>query len=385
MTSDYTFFYLEANIVCIIIFAILFIKNLHSVDRQEKQRIYDHVLLFSMIYFVFDSLWALQTGGILPNVRAVALIVNFNNHLVMSLVAFYWYLFVEVSECAPYIKKFKNRLLCMIPAIISIYVMLFLCLYSSEAILDSEGQVTFAYYVLFLGAPMVYVIVASIKSFIRAGYKENYALRSQYIITAISPVAVLVSGVVQTLFINAPLFCFGITIMMLYVYISSIENIVSQDPLTSLNNRAQLKRYVAKDLKVPESGEKIYIFMVDLNKFKGINDTYGHIEGDNAIVMAAEGLKNVCAEEKQRHFIARYGGDEFLIVAKLQDEGEALYLKERLKEGIFKRNQNSGAKYELRASIGFAEYNGIIENFNASLKKADDALYEDKHWKEAGL
>ena len=193
------------------------------------------------------------------------------------------------------------------------------------------------------------------------------------------------SGVVQTLFLNAPLFCFGITIMMIYVYISSLEDIVSQDPLTTLNNRAQLKRYLSNDLRPADGDEKIYVFMIDLNKFKSINDTYGHIEGDKAIVKAAEGLKLACAIERHRHFIARYGGDEFIIVAKLNDDGEAEYLKERLKDCIYTHNKESGAKYDLRAAIGYAVYSGKISDFAEATKKADDALYEDKHWVEPNL
>ena len=125
--------------------------------------------------------------------------------------------------------------------------------------------------------------------------------------------------------------------------------------------------------------------MVDLNKFKSINDTYGHIEGDKAIVKAAEGLKLACAIEKHRHFIARYGGDEFIIIAKLKDDGEAEYLKERLKDSVYDHNREAGAKYELRAAVGYAEYSGKLSDFAHATKIADDALYEDKHWVEPDL
>ena len=385
MSTDYTFFYVEANVVCMIIFSILLFKNIHSVDRQEKQLIYDRVLLFSILYFACDCFWAMQLGGVVHNCRRVVLLVNFGNNTLMAFMTFYWFLYVEVSQRAKYMVIKRNRLYTKSLAIASTILMGFFCVFHSDMILTEDGQVTLLYAGIFLASPLIYILIAVAKSFVRSTYPQNYAERTQYITGAVYPLVVSISGVVQTLFLNAPLFCFGITIMMIYVYISSLEDIVSQDPLTSLNNRAQLKRYLSNDLRPAEGDEKIYVFMIDLNKFKSINDTYGHIEGDKAIVKAAEGLKLACAIEKHRHFIARYGGDEFIIVAKLNDDGEAEYLKERLKECIYTHNKESGAKYDLRAAIGYAVYSGKIADFAAATKKADDALYEDKHWVEPNL
>lgn len=385
MSIDYTFFYVEANIVCMFIFSILLFKNIHSVDRQEKQLIYDRVLLFSILYFACDCFWAMQLGGVVHNCRNVVLLVNFGNNTLMAFMTFYWFLYVEVSQRARYMIVKRNRLYTMSLAIASTILMGFFCIFHSDMILNEEGDLTLLYAGIFLSAPLIYILIAVGKSFVRATYPENYAVRSQYITGAVYPLVVSISGVIQTLFINAPLFCFGITIMMIYVYISSLEDIVSQDPLTSLNNRAQLKRYISNDLRPSDGDEKIYIFMIDLNKFKSINDTYGHIEGDKAIVKAAQALKLACAQERHRHFIARYGGDEFIIVAKLLGDEEAEYLKSKLKDSVFEHNKESGAKYELRAAVGYAVYSGALQDFAAATKKADDALYEDKHWVEPDL
>ena len=368
-----------------VIFSILLFKNIHSVDRQEKQLIYDRVLLFSILYFACDCFWAMQLGGVIHNCRNVVLLVNFGNNALMAFMTFYWFLYVEVSQKANYMVVKRNRLYTKSLAISSTILMGFFCIFHSDMILTEDGVVTLLYAGIFLASPLIYILIAVGKSFVRATYPENYAVRSQYITGAVYPLVVSISGVIQTLFLNAPLFCFGITIMMIYVYISSLEDIVSQDPLTSLNNRAQLKRYISNDLRPSDGDEKIYIFMIDLNKFKSINDTYGHIEGDKAIVKAAQALKLACAQERHRYFIARYGGDEFIIVAKLFGDEEAEYLKSKLKDSVFEHNKESGAKYELRAAVGYAVYSGALQDFAAATKKADDALYEDKHWVEPEL
>ena len=385
MNPGYTFFYVEANVVCVIIFAILLIKNLNSVDRQEKQRIYDRVLVSSMMYFACDSFWAMIEGGSIPSTRLGVDIVNYGNSVILAFMTYYWFLYVEVSRGAKYMNKRRNRVYTMILAIISSVVMFILFAFFNDLVIDQDNETTLLYAIIFLSAPVVYILTSAIASFVRAAKKENYAVRTQYIIGGVYPIVVSVSGIVQTLALNAPLFCYGCTIMMIYVYVKSLDNMVSLDPLTNLNNRAQLKRYISNDLRMPDPGEKIFILMIDLNKFKAINDTYGHVEGDKAIVKAAEALKMACRNEHHRQFIARYGGDEFIVVAKLKGISDAEALKHRIKDKIYEYNEKSGAEYELRSAVGYAEYSGRIEDFQNAIKTADAELYEDKHWVELDL
>ena len=379
MEMDYTFFYVEANIVCIIIFAILLFKNIYSVDRQEKQLIFDRVLIFSMLYFANDCFWALLLNGSIYGNRYCIDIVNLLNSVFLSLICYNWFLYIEVSQGVKYITKRFNRFLTFIPALLSISIMTVLCIFFDRTVIDPNNNLTDIYYAVFLTDAAIYIPLSALASFRRAFRKENYALRSQYIICALYPLGVGVSGFVQTLFLNAPLFCFGCTIMMVYMYIMSLDSMVSLDPLTNLNNRAQLRKYISNDLKISEHGEKIFLFMIDLNKFKYINDTYGHVEGDKAIIRASQALKIACSGERHRHFIARYGGDEFIIVARIGDERDASDLRDRIKKTMISHNDESGASYELNAAVGYSEYSGRIEDFQSALKAADDALYADKN------
>ena len=59
-------YYIESNLVCVIVFGILLIHNHFSIDRQEKQIKFDHALIAFMLYFLADSVWAAITGGLLP-------------------------------------------------------------------------------------------------------------------------------------------------------------------------------------------------------------------------------------------------------------------------------------------------------------------------------
>ena len=84
MVIDYTFFYVEANIVCIIIFALLLLGNLGGVDRQEKQRLFAGTLISHMLYFFVDIAWVLMLGGYIPSLRLNLSILNILLAVILS-------------------------------------------------------------------------------------------------------------------------------------------------------------------------------------------------------------------------------------------------------------------------------------------------------------
>ncbi|MCR4702239.1 MAG: GGDEF domain-containing protein [Saccharofermentans sp.] len=121
-----------------------------------------------------------------------------------------------------------------------------------------------------------------------------------------------------------------------------------------------------------------FILMIDLNKFKYINDQFGHVEGDKALKRTAEALKTACSDHSMKTFIARYGGDEFIVVAKTDNEEKVRELCRNIKDTLVRMNRDDNAGYELTASIGYSSYNGDITDFQQALAKADEALYREK-------
>ena len=89
-------------------------------------------------------------------------------------------------------------------------------------------------------------------------------------------------------------------------------------------------------------------------------------------------MKLACSENPVKTFIARYGGDEFIIVAKTDNEEKIKELCAEIKNTLRRLNEESGAPYELMACIGYAHYSGDIKNFQEALGSADEALYEEK-------
>ncbi len=371
-------FYVEANIVCILIFFVLLLRSFKGIDRQFKQNVFNRVMIYHVLYFISDIIWELVLSGIIPQNRWTVTIPNLTNAILMFCLTYYWFYYIEVSQGAEYILSRRNIRLTLAAGIIPIHISIFLFLFFPQLMINPDYTTTLLYQGLFIAAPIVYTLLAAIESLRRAFKKENYIFRSQYIMCGIYPLMMIIFGVAQVLYLKAPIFCFGLTILMVYVYIASLDNLVSIDPLTGLNNRAQLKRYIAQEASRSSEDNQHYIIMMDLDRFKLINDNYGHLEGDKAIIAAAEAIKLACNDQSLRPFISRYGGDEFVIIIRSGKVVDALLIIDRIKRQLDSINKQNNVPYTMKASFGYALYSGRLEDFPQSFEKTDESLYENK-------
>ena len=184
----------------------------------------------------------------------------------------------------------------------------------------------------------------------------------------------LVAASVQIFFsLTTPIFCFWCTLIILFVYLNSQNRLISTDPLTGLNNRNQLRRY----LQLQRESENMYVIMVDIDHFKKINDTYGHIEGDKALILVSNALKKACSFMDFSIFLCRYGGDEFMLIAQTETPQDVIkQIRDCLKEEI--ANREGPQNYTIAASMGYALWDGNITTFRDCIVDADKKMYEDK-------
>jgi two-component system, cell cycle response regulator len=160
-----------------------------------------------------------------------------------------------------------------------------------------------------------------------------------------------------------------------------IQNLVIHDDLTGLYNTRHLYK-VLKDLVAgAETGEDPFsIIFMDIDNFKHVVDTYGHLKGSQAISQIAGTIKECVTEPC---FGVAYGGDEFVVVLqgfdKNQAIGKAEEIRSRMKQTAYLTNH--GHRLSLRASFGVATFPDNASNVTALLASADRAMF---HIKEKG-
>jgi diguanylate cyclase (GGDEF)-like protein len=163
------------------------------------------------------------------------------------------------------------------------------------------------------------------------------------------------------------------------VFNSGQNSMIMLDSLTRLNNRGRAEQYLAYQWEKIQPGKELFSVMIDLNCFKSINDTYGHHVGDLAIKEFAQVLKRVGRSKDL--FLARHGGDEFLILAEL-DEGSSMELvMGQIQEELRKVNSDDNRQYKLICSMGVASatYEQTKQMTADDLMiAADKKMYEQK-------
>lgn len=146
------------------------------------------------------------------------------------------------------------------------------------------------------------------------------------------------------------------------------------DPNTAVYNRRVLENYVPNIIeKCQETGMGIYVYLMDIDFFKYINDNFGHPEGDKVLRKFARVLKNTIRNDD---IIIRYGGDEFLLILLGMSENRALDKAKEISEAI--RNQvilADGNGVSMSIGVAPLEENSDLES---TIHKADLALYAVK-------
>ena len=377
--SSYFIYYAEANVVCIILFSIMLFRDIFSVDRQEKQIKYDHALVAFMLYFACDILWAGIIAGVLPKNYFTVLSVNFGNYVMMVAITYSWLRYVMAVEQVPDRDSRLKLFAMQFPFYIATVALVVTYLRRPELLLDQNFVLQPAYSVFQIAVPCVYIAAILAYTMKRAFVEKNPIERRKHLFIGLFPLMVIAGGLMQIFLLpDTPVFCFSCAILMIVFYISAMETLISTDPLTGLNNRGQLLRYTLQGSNMHREGRQTFVVMFDINDFKAINDTYGHAEGDRALLIVADSLRNVLRKHSTPMFLARYGGDEFILIVHPVDEGEIAPLIDEIRKQIQETCRSCRAPYVLSVGAGYSALSGGEDNFQLCQQRADQNLYLDK-------
>lgn len=157
-------------------------------------------------------------------------------------------------------------------------------------------------------------------------------------------------------------------------YRSAVERAL-RDPLTGVQNRAALAAAVEREVeKAQRHDTPLAMLVLDIDRFKKINDNYGHSIGDDVLRAVAHTAETTIRKSDQ---IFRYGGEEFVILASYTDDGGARQLAERLRRDIENIGAIHGRDMDITASLGISLM-PPGKNSQDLFERADQALYQAK-------
>jgi len=156
------------------------------------------------------------------------------------------------------------------------------------------------------------------------------------------------------------------------------ERLSVTDGLTGLTNRQQFQVLLQNEiLRCKRYNSPLSLVIMDVDYFKGVNDTFGHQEGDDVLMGIAGIIKGLC---RSHDVAARYGGEEFVLILPETNGDGARMIAERIREKVEKcRFKNEGRVHSVTISCGIAEFDKEkTADHTHLIRVADDALYQAK-------
>lgn len=159
--------------------------------------------------------------------------------------------------------------------------------------------------------------------------------------------------------------------------IAALREIADSDPLTGLLNRRSFLSVAETALQGTRSSDNLAILMADIDHFKAVNDTYGHPAGDAVIRFVGDTMRTILRREDR---VARFGGEEFVMLLLNVSEADMMALAERIRQTISERAVTFEDKtIRITISIGAAIARPQDADVDSVIERADLALYEAKN------
>jgi len=157
------------------------------------------------------------------------------------------------------------------------------------------------------------------------------------------------------------------------VYLNKIKRLAMSDALTGLLNRRGLARVLQREqARMEREGGQLAFILADVDQFKAINDQFGHAAGDVVLRMVAEALSSACRETE---YIARYGGDEFLIILPNTSLEQARQIRLRLEQLL---TEKAACGDPCFFSVSFGVHASMDLDLDKLLVESDKDMYRRK-------
>lgn len=362
--------YAEINLICAAILIYILYK-LSSTDKSSETRALTSVLGSTIVILLLDTAWTFieSKPALVPQNYAVSGLYLFDT----CLISYFWLLYIELRlKNTAILKKNVMALLAlplMVPGVLCVAAPFFGGIFYIDANnLYHRGSL----YFLQIATAYSYIVAATLHMCFRLARTTNKWERDMYLTLVSFLLLPLAGGILSIVFYGLPLVWPATTMSLLMIFVNLQAFQISVDQLTGLNNRRSFDRYLAERLS---DDEGFCLMMMDINKFKRINDTYGHVEGDRALKESGQVLRDVCGSRES--FLARFGGDEFCVILKNAGLPAAEQLAAEIHQAFDARNDKPGVTFTLTVSIGIAE-NWPGSRAETLIAAADKKLYAAK-------
>lgn len=355
---------LQSNIFALIVLMIVYrgVKN-HTDLSLVRDRAYLYILFTNAVILLVDSIAIFFYDVPGQGVYVTQSILKSIFFALNPLPGFLWIIYVyDYIFNDPKVLK-RLYAIGVIPIIVNV-VLAIASIWGGYLFLIGEGN-SYQRGSLFYLVP-IFAFSYTIFAFIMILFNLNRVNRQDRLPLLLFAIPPVVGGLLQTFIYGMVTLWPSLTISLLIIYVFIQSKSINTDFLTGLYNRRSFDFHLDDMKKWHTESKMIAGFMMDMDDFKVINDTYGHQTGDQALIEMSQLIK-----ESFRHddYLARLGGDEFVAVIEIDQREELESIMSKLAQKVADFNQNHKGNYQLSISCG-------CDVFDQKSHKTLDAFFE---------
>ncbi|NLG52744.1 MAG: diguanylate cyclase [Clostridiales bacterium] len=340
--------YVEINVFALVILVILLLNSVNRAEKQMlEQKLFMGLVVTNMMMLFYDTfMWILDgRQGIL--LRELNIFFTAMFYIFGPVACMLWSCYVEfqINRNPQRLKKFAV-ILC-----VPLYINFILSLASIKTgwlfWIDADNiysrgpflPVTMLISYFYLIYSTLYTIFAK-----RRIDKKSF----NYLILFVLPPGI--GSFIQYMYYGVSLMWVCMTVSIFLIYINIQNDRLYKDYLTGVFNRRQLDFYLQQRLQYGIRKRTFAGFMIDIDSFKNINDVFGHNAGDRALMHTAEIIRRTFGKNS---FIARYGGDEFVVITEVRKATALISAVDVLNKNINEFNKGAHEPYAIDLSVGY--------------------------------
>lgn len=370
--------YIEMHVLCLILLATLY-AFIQKYMRVRISNSLSGIYALTGLSSVLDIIWILLDGR--PEYITLFHVVNILYLCCFSFIGYFWLYYCAKMYPFRIWRNQLERFLYLLPAIVAAILIIVSSHTGWVYYIDNNGTYHRGSLFIVQLLPFGYLLFTTALSLIARTKIDFRVSKKQFGTMAAFSIPPFLIGSLQLILPPGSLTTiqFSITISLMIFLINFLESNITKDSLTGLSNRYELDQVIDRKVKNYRKydSEDLYVLIGDLDQFKSINDTYGHMEGDRALRITADVLKNIFHGHPA--ILSRMGGDEFAIVIETNSSELINDFIRRISDELEKASQNEA--FTLRLSIGIAKYEPGMSLIKF-LEKADMRLYENKKKKK---
>ena len=373
--------YAEVYGICMMLEGLMCFWSMRKRERSAADRWLNRMLLWMLLNFTSNFAFTIVNRIVPHGGLTLGASFAFKSMYFISLTVAVacWVGYAEMIMQSTLLENRKTRIPWMI-------VLLLMCLAVASNFFihwmfgfDENLQYRrYAGFIVYLILLFVMSAGFSVLLLVRAGNESDPSRRGLFRLVSSFPVCLLLALLLSQLGESVPVICVCMLMEVVCIFVGNMNHQISTDMLTRVNNRQNLDRFL--EYKMVNHFEQIWLLMIDVDYFKKINDTMGHLEGDRALERVSDVLKIACRNFIPRPFIARYGGDEFTIVMEGQEKDVnqlCILIRRKMEE-----TDLEGKPYKLRVSVGRGKLKSGM-TYRELVAEADEELYRIKQARKA--